>query len=62
MTTEKHNSPTKEKTIKLSVLQKYLEEQIMLADKLLGRNTEDDANSIRSYRRCLQDIQEKFIK
>jgi len=50
------------KTIKLSDLEKYLEDQIMLADKLLGRNTEDDPISIRAYRRCLQDIQEKFIK
>ena len=46
-----------EKTIKLSVLEKYLEDQI------LGRMTKgDDPVSIRAYRRCLQDIQEKFIK
>jgi hypothetical protein len=52
-----------EKTIKLSVLEKYLEDQIMLANKLLGRMTKgDDPVSIRAYRRCLQDIQEKFIK
>jgi hypothetical protein len=52
-----------EKTIKLSNLQKYLEEQIMLADKLLGRMTKgDDPVFIRAYRRCLQDLQEKFIK
>jgi hypothetical protein len=52
-----------EKTIKLSVLEKYLEDQIMLANKLLGRMTKgDDPVSIRAYRRCLEDILKEFLK